>query len=217
MKRFQNLHLADRSLFTQYRTLFKTDIPEAQAILNNSQLETKLFRASQFNETTDRIVAIEKYYYDNIPQKLYDLNNQLGDDAKNVKYVGEYNSSETYYFNNIVSYNSELYYCKNKSVSGVIPNVHSNDTPWLYLGLQGSQGRPGLGITLIGAWNTNITYEEKNVVSYGSYLWVASQTSTGQSPALGSEYWVLLIGEEIKKINVEEANLGVGDIYWKEI
>lgn len=217
MKRFQNLHLTDRSLFTQYRTLFKTDIPEAQAILDNAQLQTKLFRASQFNETTSRITKMEKYYYDNIPQKLSDLNNKLGNDAQSVKYVGEYSSSETYYFNNIVSYNSELYYCKilaNESIQNVEP---TDTNSWVYLGLRGDQGRPGLGITLVGVWSANTTYEEKNVVSYGSYLWVANQASTGQSPALGSEYWMLLIGGEIKKINVEETNLSVGDIYWKEI
>lgn len=217
MKRFQNLHLADRSLFTQYRTLFKTDIPEAQAILDNAQLETKLFRSSQFNETTGRISTIEKYYYDNIPQKLYDLNNQLSSDAQGVKYVGEYSSNETYYFNNIVSYNSELYYCKILATES-IQNVEPTDTnSWLYLGLRGDQGRPGLGMTLIGVWDANTTYEAKSVVSYGTCLWVASQTSIGQSPAIGSTYWILLLGEEIRTINIEETNLKVGDIYWKEI
>ena len=141
MKRFQNLHLADRSLFIQYRTLFKTDIPEAQAVLDNVQLQTKLFRASQFNEATTRIAEMEKYYYDNVPQKLSNLNNELNDNVQSIKYVGEYSSNKTYYFNNIVSYNSELYYCKilaNESIQNVEP---TNTNSWVYLGLRGDQGR----------------------------------------------------------------------------
>lgn len=217
MKRFQNLHLADRSLFTQYRTLFKTDIPAAQNILKNTQLQTKLLRASQFNDTTGRVVTVENYYYDNIPQKLYNLQEQMTEDAQSIKYVGEYSTEQTYYFNNIVSLNNELYYCKiasTTSIQGVSP---TNTDSWVYLGLQGNNGFPGLGVTLKGAYNSGELYNAKDVVSYDNRLWIANQTFMGQPPSDNSSYWVPFLNQEPRKINITDSNLLAGDILWKEI
>lgn len=217
MQRFQNLHLADRSLFAQYRTLFKTDIPAAQSILSNAQLQTKLLRASQFNETTGRVGVVESYYYDNVPQKLYNLQEQMTEDAQNIKYMGEYNAEQTYYFNNIVSLNGALYYCKiasTNSIQGVSP---TDTNSWVYLGLQGDTGFPGLGVTLKGAYNANELYSEKDVVSYDNRLWIATQAFMGQPPSDNSSYWVSFLNQEPRKINITDSNLLTGDVLWKEI
>lgn len=217
MKRFQNLHLADRSLFTQYRTLFKTDIPAAQNILENTQLQTKLLRASQFNDTTGRVATVENYYYDNIPQKLYNLQEQMTEDAQSIKYVGEYSTEQTYYFNNIVSLNNELYYCKIASATSIQGVSPTNTDSWVYLGLQGNNGFPGLGVTLKGIYNSGELYNAKDVVSYNNRLWIANQTFMGQPPSDNSSYWVPFLNQEPRKINITDSNLLAGDILWKEI
>lgn len=217
MKRFQNLHLSDRPLFTQYRTLFKTDIPAAQEILEDSQLQTKLFRAQEFNDTTGRINNIEQYYYQNIPMKLYNLQEQMTIDAQNIKYVGEYKSDEVYYRGNITSLDSQLYYCKDVNNNGVAPNIHSNETPWVYLGLRGDQGYPGLGITLKGVYDSNVLYNEKDVVSYNNQLWIATQSFMGNPPGENSIYWSSFLNQEMRRINMQDTNLKVGDILWMEV
>lgn len=371
MKRFQNLHLSDRPLFTQYRTLFKTDIPAAQEILENSQLQTKLFRAQEFNNTTGRINNIEQYYYQNIPTKLYSLQEQMTTDAQNIKYVGVYKSDEVYYRGNITSLDSQLYYCKDANNNGVapiytpnifIPTQYSNksnigvtyscntstqeytlngttvsngdlllessmllawepgeaytmtiiptggsatlgdgtgitfsfsifsmdntkymrgslnndsfannisftgnaipesggvgfkfylqlwrtgttfnnykfkvqiekgknftgykpyiypsETPWIYLGLRGDQGYPGLGTTLKGIYDSNVLYNEKDVVSYNNQLWIATQSFMGNPPGENSIYWSSFLNQEMRKINMQNTNLKVGDILWMEV
>lgn len=111
MSRFQNLHLADFSLYSQYRTLFKTNVSSAQAILSNSQLDNKVFGASEINDITDDISDLENYYYDNIPDRLSDLLSDLNGEIGELKYCGNYSSSTAYKTNNIVNDNNSLYFC----------------------------------------------------------------------------------------------------------
>lgn len=214
MKRFQNLHLADRSLFTQYKTLFKTDISGAHAILENTQLETKLLRASEFNDITSDISTIENYYYDNVPKKLYNLLQEITEEAQDVKYIEEYSAENTYKLNNLVSLNNELYYCKVETSQGVAPTDTNN---WVYLGLRGEQGAPSLGLILRGVYSDSEAYNEKDVVAYNNDLWVAKKANSGKTPSDTSTYWSSLCDVKRRKININDANLTVGDILWKEI
>ena len=111
MGRFQNLHLADFSLYSQYRTLFKTDVSSAQAILSNSQLNNKAFGASDINDITDDIATIENYYYSNVPLRLSYLLSELGEEIGELKNCGDYSTSVAYKKKNIVNYNNQLYFC----------------------------------------------------------------------------------------------------------
>ena len=216
MAKYQNLHLADYSLYTQYRTLFRTNILGAQQILENSQLDNKVLRASGINDITDDIATLEGYYYTNVPNQLNILLTAYNQDINRLKYRGTYSSSATYYLNNIVEYSNELYYCK--STEGAISNIApTNTTYWLYLGLQGQQGYPTLGISLKGQWDSTTTYAAKDVVVYDNRLYVGRQASTNEIPVSTSSYWGLLADYDISKINFSTTNLVKGDIYWEEL
>lgn len=217
MAKYQNLHLADFSLFQQYRTLFRTNILGAQQLLSNSQLENKVIQASEINDMTSDISTIENYYYTNIPTRLNTLLSTFNSNVSHLIYRGTYSSSATYYFNNIVSYNSQLYYCKISSGSSISNKVPTNTSYWVYLGLQGDQGYPTLGINLKGKWNSTTTYAQKDVVAYSDRLYVARQASTNQIPVSTSSYWGLLADYDISKINFSNTNLVEGDIYWQEL
>lgn len=216
--KYQNLHLADLSLFQQYRTLFKTNILSAHQLLSNSALETKQIKAADINELTSDISTIENYYNTNIPIYLTTLLTTFKNNVNNLIYRGVYDSSTTYYLNNIVSYQNNLYYCKTASPSGTISGrVPTNTYYWLYLGLQGVQGYPTLGVSLRGVWNSTTTYNEKDVVAYSNRLYVAASSSTNQIPVSSSEYWDLLANYDISKINFSNTNLVEGDLYWQEL
>lgn len=216
MAKYQNLHLADYSIYTQYRTLFRTNILGAHQLLSNSQLTNKTFKADDINDITSDISTIENYYYNNVPAYLNTLLNTFNSNVSNFAYKGDYSSSATYYPNNIVSYNGNLYYCKISS--GTISNkVPTNTSYWLYLGLRGEQGYPTLGVNLKGNWNGTTTYAQKDVVSYDDRLYVALQASTNQIPVSTSSYWNLLADYDISKINFSDTNLVNGDIYWEEL
>lgn len=214
--KYQNLHLADFELFKQYRTLFKTNVLSAQQLLEDSQLDNKKVTADDINDMTDDISAIESYYYDNIPDYLNTLLSNYNTNISHLVYCGAYNSSTTYYPNNIVKYNDSLYYCKitSGSVSGKVP---TNTSYWLYLGLQGEQGFPTLGLTLKGRWNGTTSYVEKDVVTFSDRIYVAIQSSTNQIPSSTGDYWELLADFDISKINLSDTNLVEGDIYWQEL
>ena len=176
---YQNLHLADKSLFTQYRTLFKTNITNAHAVLEDSQLEGKSFLAGDYNDLADDIHTLENNYYSNVPETLNSLLSAFNLDVTRIVYRGTYSSSATYYLYNVVSYTTggaiNLYLCKPANHSTAISNiVPTNTSTWLNLGLQGEQGTPTIGnLKYEGSWEANNTYSVGDVVSYnegGFYL-----------------------------------------------
>lgn len=222
MYKYQNLHLADKSLFEQYRGYFKANnITAALAILSESQLTTKLLLASQLNSAvindTYSIAALENYYNSEVPQTLASMLETFNDAIGELKYLGTYSSSATYTENNVVAYNNELYYCKvarGQTITNVAP---TDTTKWVGLNLRGIKGVPGLGVTLRGIWDSTTQYQTKDVVAYRNYLYVATQASYKEIPVSTSAYWTLLADYDITRINFSDTNLEVGDIYWQEV
>ena len=174
MANYQNLHLADKTLFNQYRTLFKTNISSAQEILDDSQLALKSFRADDYNDLASDISTLENNYYTNVPTRLNSLLTNFNNDVSKIKYRGTYSSSTSYYQYNVVSYvvsgNTNLYMCKLPFGTSVISNiVPTNTTYWLYLGLQGDQGSPTIGnLKYVGNWDSSGSYSVDDVVTYGT-------------------------------------------------
>lgn len=174
MANYQNLHLADKTLFNQYRTLFKTNISSAQEILDDSQLALKSFRADDHNDLASDISTLENNYYTNVPTRLNSLLTNFNNDISKIKYRGTYSSSTSYYQYNVVSYvvsgNTNLYMCKLPSGTSVISNIiPTNTTYWLYLGLQGDQGSPTIGnLKYVGNWDSSGSYSIDDVVTYGT-------------------------------------------------
>ena len=181
---YQNLHLADKSLFTQYRTLFKTNITNAHAVLEDSQLEGKSFLAGDYNDLADDIHTLENNYYSNVPETLSSLLSAFNLDVTRIVYRGTYSSSATYYLYNVVSYTTggatNLYLCKPSNHSTAISNiVPTNTSTWLNLGLQGDQGSPTIGsLQYKGNWNENEIYSINDVVVYNSGGFYLESTST---------------------------------------
>lgn len=174
MANYQNLHLADKTLFNQYRTLFKTNVSSAQEILDDSQLALKSFRADDHNDLASDISTLENNYYTNVPTRLNSLLTNFNNDVSKIKDRGTYSSSTSYYQYNVVSYvvsgNTNLYMCKLPSGTSVISNiVPTNTTYWLYLGLQGDQGSPTIGnLKYVGNWDSSGSYSVDDVVTYGA-------------------------------------------------
>ena len=102
MKRYQNLHLADRSLFSQYRTLFKTDIDSAHALLSNQNLTNKKFQASDINDVTSDIRTMENYYFNNVPNRLNSLYSTFEGNVEKLYDFGDYVSNQSYKKGDIV-------------------------------------------------------------------------------------------------------------------
>ena len=184
MANYQNLHLADKTLFNQYRTLFKTNVSSAQEILDDSQLALKSFRADDHNDLASDISTLENNYYTNVPTRLNSLLANFNNDVSKIKDRGTYSSSTSYYQYNVVSYvvsgNTNLYMCKLPSGTSVISNIApTNTTYWLYLGLQGDQGSPTIGnLKYVGNWSSSESYSVDDVVTYGARDMYIESTGT---------------------------------------
>lgn len=226
---YQNLHLADKSLFTQYRTLFKTNITNAHAVLEDSQLEGKSFLAGDYNDLADDIHTLENNYYSNVPETLNSLLSAFNLDVTRIVYRGTYSSSATYYLYNVVSYTTggatNLYLCKPANHSTAISNiVPTNTSTWLNLGLQGDQGAPTIGnLKYEGDWVSSKTYSVGDVIFYNSgdindnTIYVLKTASPGTTPPPSNSKWVVLVSVDRRKINFSTTNLQNGDIYWQEL
>ena len=217
MANFQNLHLADKTFYLNYKTLFKTNISGAHEILAESDLDNKVLGATEVNGITSDIVNLQQYYYNRVPNTLEALLIGLDNKIKALEYKGIYSSSTTYYGNNIVSYNSQLYYCKAGEGVAVRNVTPTNTSYWVYLGLRGDKGAAGLGVVLRYDWDSSVAYSAKDVVSYNNYLYVALQSSNNKVPNNNPTYWRLLMDYQISKITTDENNVDISDIYMEEV
>ena len=210
MRRFQNLHLSDRQLFLNYRATFKNDINTAHTILDDEQLDTKKFLASDINDITNRIHAIEDYYYQNVPVKLSDLLTLEQTNIDNFEYRGVYDDEVDYYINNFIS----------DDAKNLIFIADEEESEWVQLGLQGEKGTDGMGIEMKFIWNSSTTYSAKDMVSYNNNLYIANVSSTNVTPDTHTTEWFKLTAWDLSSIHTnpnDVASLVVGDIYWEEL
>lgn len=212
----QNLHLQDKDLFLEYRTLFSTDIDSAHAVLEDSQLDNKYEDATLYNDNATIVRALEESFYTNVPLYLYNLLVGFDSDIINLSYKGDYDSAETYNVLNVVSYNNKLYVCSSANpITNVAP---TNTSYWDELNLRGLKGASTFGSLLYqGQHSEASTYSQNDVVRSGNNLYYALSNVPSNTPITDTSYWNILATMEQRYIHLDSSNLQVDDIYWEEV
>lgn len=151
--------------------------------------DKKFINAALINKITGVITDMQNYFVSNGFQDS--LNNAKTDwetQYNNLKYAGVYNSTTTYYRNNFVLYNDELYIrIGTVSTKGKLP---TNTDYWRLFSVVGAQGESGIGLAFKGLWKSQDTYTVSDVVNHATAVWVALQPSTNIEPTTNaSQYW----------------------------
>ena len=218
MYRLQDLQLSDVELKQQYYTeFFNGNITSAQNIVNNNpQLASKVINASNLNGLVNNILELENDFDDDVSTEL---SNDLLDFNLSIDefiYMTTFNITLQYEANNVVSYNDNLYYCKEKPPICTLPT----DTDfWVYLGLKGEKGDYALGVNYVGAWASTTQYNINDMVIYKNVVYIAKTSNLNAVPSSSTSDWFnacRVNPQGIYVSNEEPSNVQEGSI-WIEL
>lgn len=199
------------------------DFTNAAAILNaNSQLNGKIFNANDYNQMRDAILALERFYDDDIYNYIAEKQATWIAEVNKFNYKGTYSSTTQYEKNNMVSYTISsgtfLYLCTVTPQTGIVP---TNTSYWRVLTLRGERGESGAGFSFTYVWDNTMQYSANDVVIYGNKWWAATQANIAQLPQSGSSYWTEVLTAlpaiQIPVTEIEPTDQVLGDQWYQII
>lgn len=198
---YQDIQIPDVTLRQQFRQYMQTgQYAQALAILTNNaaQLKGKAYIADTINTIINGVVNLQERYNTGVTVYLTDLVTQFNTLIDNLRKKGTWQSTVQYMPYNFVLYNNNIYMCIAKPPIGTLP---TDTTYWLYLGLRGQQGDPGIDVNMTFDWNSGKPYQPNDLVVYQGNIYCAKIANTGVLPT-DTNTWTLflLLGEG--KINV---------------
>lgn len=213
--RSQDLNTSDISLQQEYiQDWNNSQYSSAFSIISsNQQLQSKVINNAFIGMLVNGILTLENYYGDNVTNYLSNLLVQFQNNINAIGYVGNYSSGALYNVGNFVTYNSQIYLCIK---SGTNPITDS--TSWTLIGLQGKQGAVGTGLTYVGTWSSSVQYQQYQIVSYNTGLYVSIIANSGAIPSSSPNVWLLGVDATPRGILTgtdEPASIGTGDIWWE--
>lgn len=184
----QSSDISTQQLFEQY--IQYGQFSEALVLLGKSpNLNGKSFVANAINTIVNGISFLEEKTTEGVNNYLSNLLIQQQDLINNFKNLNLYNNSQIYYPYNFVSYNNQIYMCYKQTTAGINP---TNESYWIYLGLQGETGTPGLDVIIQGEWNNSTTYNPNDIVTYNGILYVATTQNTNSEPGTNNDWEVFI-------------------------
>ena len=190
---YQDIQIPDASLQSQFQQYWVTgQYSQALSLLstNATQLQGKAFIADLINILSSGVLSLETSYNNGVPVFLSNLATQYSTLISNFISKGVWSASVQYTSFNFVLYNSEVYMCISEPPVGTLP---TDTTYWLYLGLQGEQGAPGVDVNMRYTWNSANTYNPNDLVVYGENIYVALVQNTNVTPGSDSSTWGIFI------------------------
>lgn len=214
---YQDIQIPDATLRQQFRQYMQSNqYAQALAILTNNveQLKGKSYVADTINTIINGIVNLEERYNTEVTVYLNNLLTQFDTLIEDLSKKGEWQSIIQYYPYNFVIYNNNIYMCIKKPPIGAFP---TNTTYWLYLGLQGAEGSPGINVNMAFNWNSETPYQPNDLVVYQSNIYCAKIANTGIVPTNTNTWFLFLnIGEGKINIGVTPPNNTSDNMIWFE-
>lgn len=190
---YQDLQIPDVTLRTQFRQYMQAgQYAEALDLLSNNaaQLQGKAYIANTINTITNGILELEGYYNTGVTLYLSNLATQYFALVDNLKKAGTWLSTTQYTPYNFVVYNNNVYMCFKEPPIGTLP---TDNQYWLYLGLRGQQGAPGVDVVMRYNWSSTNTYAPNDLVVYDGNIYVALTNNTNVIPTSSSTDWLLFL------------------------
>lgn len=190
---YQDIQIPDVELRQQFIQYYKNgQFNEALLLLTNNadQLEGKAFIANSINTIITGLLALENYYYEGVTVYLSNLAMQYQTLINNFRKRSNWLNSVQYTPYNFVAYNNDIYMCFQQPPVGTLP---TNTTYWIYLGLKGIDGQPGVNVTMEYNWVQTTPYQMNDLVVYNNNIYVALKDNTGVIPGTDEDTWLVFI------------------------
>lgn len=193
---FLNIVSSDGPLIGQYQSAMQNgDTTLANQILTQiPQATQKIITAVDLNTLSQAMLAIERFYLNDIEPYIDDLHQSWLNTIQQFSYKGVWQNGTSYVTNNLVSYTTSglnfVYIALSNVPIGISP---TNQTYWRLLTIQGQQGTSGEGLSYRQEWNSSTQYATNDAVTYNGVLWMALQASQNRLPDINPQYWQLVM------------------------
>lgn len=181
--------------FEQYMAI--NDFSNANEVLKRiANVDQKIISAERLNKLRDCIIALEKFYGDNIENYITNKQSQWQGIIDQFKFIGTYSSSIQYKINNIVlfQYNGDYQLYIRTNGDGLANKPPTDTNYWRVLTIKGERGITTSGeTTFYFDWETNQTYAVNSIVSHNSQWWVALKENINSEPMEGNTNWQLVM------------------------
>lgn len=182
----------------QYLKMQEILTPEEEIELQNLTilLRDKIFTPEDFNKLQDCIVNMEIFIKDEVDEYIKDKQEEFNNVIGQFNYMGTYNPQTQYYKNNFVTYNdgqtTEVYL----AIKDTLGNLPTNTAYWRKLSVRGPEGRPGLGLTFRGSYDSSIVYHTGDLVEYnGSTFYCKEDDTLAVTPGSDPNVWGLFVSK----------------------
>ena len=193
---FLNIVSSDGPLIGQYQSAMQNgNTTLANQILTQiPQATQKIITAVDLNTLSQAMLAIERFYLNDIEPYIDDLHQSWLNTIQQFSYKGVWQNGTSYVTNNLVSYTTSglnfVYIALSNVPIGISP---TNQTYWRLLTIQGQQGASGEGLSYRQEWNSSTQYATNDAVTYNGALWMALQASQNRLPDINPQYWQLVM------------------------
>jgi hypothetical protein len=193
---FLNIVSSDGPLIGQYQSAMQNgNTTLANQILKQiPQATQKIITAVDLNTLSQAMLAIERFYLNDIEPYIDDLHQSWLNTIQQFSYKGVWQNGTSYVTNNLVSYTTSglnfVYIALSNVPIGISP---TNQTYWRLLTIQGEQGASGEGLSYRQEWNSSTQYATNDAVAYDGALWMALQASQNRLPDTNPQYWQLVM------------------------
>lgn len=198
---------SDMVLINQYNSLLASGqyATAIEFMAANKTLQEAQMNAEKLLKIHHSILALERYFFDNVQQKIFRIGNQRG---QWNAYMSSFSANEEYLLNkyDVVMYpvdgvNQYFLVYGDNITEGEIP---TESEKYLQMSIKGDKGDKGdapikgvdyrdgvdgIGMSPKGAWENNREYFQYDLVSHNGYLWYCFETNLGKEPSDDSGIW----------------------------
>lgn len=215
-----NIVASDGPLIAQYQAAMEAgNQTQANQILAQIPQGTqKIITATSLNDLTAAILAVERFYKDNIADYIETQQQSWLTVIQQFSYKGVWQNGTSYVVNNMVSYTVSglnlIYIATSTPPVGTAP---TNTQYWRVLTIQGQSGESGDGLSYRQEWNSSTTYSTNDAVTYDGAVWMALQLSQNRLPDSSPQYWRLVMNLETVAYPIQDTvptNLQVDGLWF---
>ena len=160
-----------------------------QTELNNltAQLGSYIITPETWNKFADSLVNTQAFFKSEVDGYVSDKQALWDSYVRSFVHRGNYSATVQYSFQNMVTYNGDLYLCIQTAPKGTVP---SNTTYWTKVSAKGDKGDVGLNAYYKGDYSATTAYVVGDAVTYQGNTYYNKLASTGKAPS-DSAHWVL--------------------------
>lgn len=170
---------------------------ESELMALTNSLKDYLITPETMNKFTDALVAVERFFYQNVQGFIEDKQKTWQSYVANFKFVGEWREGFSYYEQNmVINKKGDLYFCRTEHVSNSSNEPNEKSAIWIQMSSKGEKGDIGLNAHFKGEWESSKQYTVGDAVGYSvqgeePVVYIAKKTSTGSVPNQNPNDWML--------------------------